>query len=142
MFSTASLRGFTAFGALDSKTRHNIFGRVDGPSFFKQVNSIKVLFCKQNDNKGLHHKSLINNTVTIGGKQGYCNVSDKGVAGNDQKVDPSLFAFQKWGITWNAVGLYVASLVGCYWNIFTEDGAFALVLVLQCYVISLIFRSN
>ena len=155
-----SFTGFPNFGTRDKNTIDKFFGRrliVDRPSHVmgsgktgkisshKIGNTVKTS-CRQvdslKDNKRLllrttSNQFLINNT----GKQWYCNVSDrsKDVAGDGKKVDPSLFTFQKWGITWNAVGLYVASLVGCYWNIFTEDGAFALVLVLQCYVISLVF---
>ena len=86
---------------------------------FQQSPQVSIILSADNfihlkDNKRLllrttSNQFLINNT----GKQWYCNVSDrsKDVAGDGKKVDPSLFTFQKWEFTWNALPLYVAFTV-------------------------------
>ena len=57
-------------------------------------------------------------------------------------VDPFLFAFHKWGITWNSVGLFFAFMTACYWNIFTRDGSLGIVIGLEVFLLSLVFPSQ
>ena len=60
---------------------------------------------------------------------------------NRKSVDPLLFVFHKWGITWNSVGLFFAFMTACYWNIFTLDGSLGIFLGVGVFILSLVFPS-
>lgn len=98
------------------------------------------------------HSFNIANDVWIGkrlvaasmcsGRQLICSSGgNKGVE-NRRDVDPFIFVFQKWGISWNPVGLFFAFMVACYWNIFTQERLLGIVLGLGVYLLSLILPNE
>jgi hypothetical protein len=89
----------------------------------------------------IRHNKFVTASVHSG-RQLTC--SSKGnVSIEDQKsVDPFLFVFHKWGITWNSVGLFFAFMAACYWNIFTRDQSLGMVLGLEVFLLSLVLPSQ
>lgn len=76
------------------------------------------------------------------GRRLICSSQSNDSIENRREVDPFIFVFHKWGISWNPVGLFFAFMVACYWNIFTQDRSLGVILGLEVYLLSLILPSE
>ena len=61
---------------------------------------------------------------------------------NRRDVDPYVFVFHKWGISWNPVGLFFAFMVACYCNIFTQERSLGIFWGVEVYLLSIILPSQ
>ena len=104
------------------------------------MKSLYSLHCLQCDNQSLIRKIRKNEFATA--RKLICSSPGNDSVENQRDVDPSVFVFQKWGISWNPVGLFFAFMAACYWNIFTQDRSLGIVWGVEVYLLSLILPSQ